>query len=86
MHWFSSLSVGFLFLFFFLISLQVLGSNPDAQHAEAVISPAKDAYYLSPCDVGQFLVLELCEEVAIEVIAIANREYFSSTFKVTDRT
>lgn len=36
---------------------------------------------LNPCSVHKWVVIELCEEIGIDTIQIANFEFFSSTFK-----
>src|SRR5690625_5004608 len=34
-----------------------------------------------PCSSDKWFIIELCEEIGIQTIEIANFEYFSSTFK-----
>ncbi len=36
---------------------------------------------MSPCAVNKWVILELCEEIGITSLEIANFEFFSSTFK-----
>ncbi|CAG8459360.1 5098_t:CDS:2 [Paraglomus brasilianum] len=41
----------------------------------------KDQYMLNECDAGKFVVVELCNDILIDTIVLANFEFFSSTFK-----
>jgi hypothetical protein len=36
---------------------------------------------LNPCTAAQWVVVELCEEIGIDIVGIANYEFFSSMFK-----
>ena len=36
---------------------------------------------LNPCSAKRFVVIELCEEIAIDGLALANYEFFSSMIK-----
>ncbi len=60
---------------------KVLASNPEASETPAILVEAKDRYMLNPCEATKWVVLELCEEIGIDTLAIANYEFFSSMFK-----
>jgi hypothetical protein len=60
---------------------QVLETNKDATSASAILVRNKDQYMLSPCDSEKYVVIELCQEVLLESVAMANLELYSSTFK-----
>ncbi|WFD00224.1 hypothetical protein MYAM1_002972 [Malassezia yamatoensis] len=60
-------------------------SNPSAKFPTAILSEKKDRYMLSPCPVpgreSQFVIVELCQQVRIDTLVLANLEFFSSMFK-----
>ncbi|WFD03920.1 hypothetical protein MOBT1_002617 [Malassezia obtusa] len=60
-------------------------ANPAAKFPTAILSEKKDRYMLSPCPVSererQFVVVELCQQVRIDTLVLANLEFFSSMFK-----
>jgi hypothetical protein len=59
----------------------ILATNPGAKSATAILSENKDHYMLNTCDVPEkFVVVELCGEIKIETIVLANYEFFSSMF------
>ena len=70
-------------------------ANPLAKFAHAILSEKKDRYMLSPCPQSathpgdresrpakQFVVVELCQQIRVDTIVLANLEFFSSMFKV----
>ncbi|WFC95871.1 hypothetical protein MBRA1_002525 [Malassezia brasiliensis] len=61
-------------------------ANPSAKFPTAILSEKKDRYMLSPCPVSnrerQFVVVELCQQVRIDTLVLANLEFFSSMFKL----
>ena len=70
-------------------------ANPLAKFAHAILSEKKDKYMLSPCPQSathpgdresrpaqQFVVIELCQQIRVDTIVLANLEFFSSMFKV----
>ncbi|CAG8465848.1 14974_t:CDS:2 [Acaulospora colombiana] len=59
----------------------VLKANKEAKGATAILSESKDTYVLNKCSATKFVELELCEDILIEYVALANFEFFSSTFK-----
>ena len=64
-------------------------TNPEAKFASSILSEKKDRYMLSPCPHSggklkggrQFVIVELCEEIEIDTIVLANYEFFSNMFK-----
>ncbi|PWN54120.1 hypothetical protein IE53DRAFT_408166 [Violaceomyces palustris] len=62
-------------------------SNPSAKFASSILNEKKDRYMLSPCPTtssgkeGQFVIVELCDEIKIDTIVLANYEFFSRMFK-----
>jgi hypothetical protein len=60
----------------------VLQTNPEAKGAAAVLNNNKDSYMRNYCKSKKFLVVELCAEIKIDTIVMANLEFFSSSFKV----
>lgn len=60
----------------------VLKTNPQAKGAYAVLGENKDSYMLNECSAeNKFLILELCNDIQIDTIVLANFEFFSSTFR-----
>ncbi|CAG8837213.1 42110_t:CDS:2, partial [Gigaspora margarita] len=59
----------------------VLKSNPEAKGAVSLLYESKDSYVLNKCAATKFIILQLCEDILIESLAMANFEFFSSTFK-----
>ena len=70
-------------------------ANPLAKFAHAILSEKKDKYMLSPCPQSathpgdresrpakQFVVVELCQQIRVDTIVLANLEFFSSMFKI----
>lgn len=50
--------------------------------ASSILVEKKDRYMLTPCSVEpKFVELELCDEIRIDTIVLANFEFFSSMFK-----
>ncbi|SCU96674.1 LADA_0H02146g1_1 [Lachancea dasiensis] len=60
----------------------IVKTNSEASGANAILHENKDKYLLTPCSAPmKFVVMELCQDILVEEIAIANYEFFSSTFK-----
>ena len=59
----------------------VTASNDEAKHATSILSNAKDAYMLNPCDAKKYVEIELCQDILITSLRLANFEYFSSMLK-----
>lgn len=60
----------------------VLKSNPESKSAHAVLIENKDSYMLNICSSSnKFLIVELCNDILIDTIVLANYEFFSSIFR-----
>ena len=63
-------------------SARIHASHKSAKSASSILSSKKDRYMLSPCDEArQFVVVELCEDIRIDTVQLANYEFFSGAFK-----
>lgn len=61
---------------------KIIETNPEAFNPYVVLTKSKDGYMLNPCNSQRkWIIVELCEEIGIQDIQIANYEYFSSLFK-----
>lgn len=57
-------------------------SSRQSKGASSILVEKKDRYMLTPCSANpKFVDVELCDEIQIDTIVLANFEYFSSTFK-----
>ncbi|KAE8213298.1 hypothetical protein CF327_g3152 [Tilletia walkeri] len=62
-------------------------TNPGAKFATSILSEKKDRYMLSPCPAdgkngnGQFVIVELCDDIMIDTVVLGNYEFFSRQFK-----
>lgn len=57
-------------------------SHKSSQSPSAVLSHKKDRYMLSPCnEAKKFVIVELCDDVRIDTVQLANFEFFSGVFK-----
>ncbi|KAL2825624.1 hypothetical protein BDW59DRAFT_172257 [Aspergillus cavernicola] len=65
----------------------VLKTNPQAQGSSAVLIENKDSYMLNECRApNKFLILELCDDILVDTVVLANYEFFSSilhTFRIS---
>ena len=60
----------------------ILKTNAKSSGTSAVLVENKDSYMLNECSVeDKFLILELCEDILIDTIVLANFEFFSSIFR-----
>lgn len=64
-------------------SASVLKSSRYSKGASSILHSAKDRYMLHPCSAKEkWVIMELCEEIDVDAIVLANWEFFSSMFKV----
>lgn len=57
-------------------------SSRQSKGASSILVEKKDRYMLTPCSANpKFVDVELCDEIQIDTIVLANFEFFSSTFK-----
>lgn len=60
----------------------VIAANVEASGTSAILNENKDSYMLNKClSREKFVVVELCDDVLVEVFALANFEILSSTVK-----
>lgn len=60
----------------------VLKTNPECKGATSVLVENKDNYMLNVCSVqNKFIIVELCDDILIDTIVLANFEFFSSMFR-----
>ncbi|KAM0804676.1 UNC-like C-terminal-domain-containing protein, partial [Usnea florida] len=60
----------------------VLKSNPECKGSTAVLVENKDSYMLNICSAkNKFFIVELCDDILIDTIVLANFEFFSSMFR-----
>ncbi|KAF7304021.1 SUN domain-containing protein [Mycena indigotica] len=64
-------------------SARVHISHKAAKSALSILSHKRDKYMLSPCreKETQFVVVELCDDIRIDTVQLANFEFFSGVFK-----
>ncbi|KAL2865654.1 uncharacterized protein BJX67DRAFT_373045 [Aspergillus lucknowensis] len=59
----------------------VLKTNPQAKGSSSVLIENKDSYMLNECRAeNKFLILELCDDILVDTVVLANYEFFSSIF------
>jgi hypothetical protein len=68
-------------------SARVHLSHRSAKSPASILSSKRDRYMLSPCvstskhEDKQFVVVELCADIRIDTVQLANHEFFSGVFK-----
>lgn len=64
-------------------SARVHLSHRSAKSPSSILSSKKDRYMLSPCNSPEekFVVVELCDDIRIDTVQLANFEFFSGVFK-----
>lgn len=63
-------------------SARIHMTHKSAKSASSILSSKKDKYMLSPCSADdQFVVVELCDDIRIDTVQLANFEFFSGVFK-----
>lgn len=59
----------------------IVKTNSEASGATSILTENKDKYLLNPCSApNKFIIIELCQDILVEEIALGNFEFFSSTF------
>ncbi|KAH8702520.1 UNC-like C-terminal-domain-containing protein [Talaromyces proteolyticus] len=59
----------------------ILKTNPECSGSSSVLIENKDSYMLNECRAkDKFMILELCDDILIDTIVLANYEFFSSIF------
>ncbi|KAI9144786.1 UNC-like C-terminal-domain-containing protein [Paraphysoderma sedebokerense] len=59
----------------------VMAANTEAKGATAILMESKDQYMLNICSANKYVIVELCDEILVDTVALANYEFFASTFK-----
>ncbi|KAI9729963.1 MAG: hypothetical protein M1834_006161 [Cirrosporium novae-zelandiae] len=60
----------------------VLKTNPESKGSSAVLVENKDHYMLNKCSAkNKFMIVELCDDILIDTLVLANFEFFSSIFR-----
>ena len=60
----------------------VLKSNPECKSSSSVLVENKDSYMLNTCSANnKFFIVELCDNILIDTVVLANYEFFSSMFR-----
>ncbi|KAI9837470.1 MAG: hypothetical protein M1819_007118 [Sarea resinae] len=60
----------------------ILKTNPQSKGATSVLVENKDSYMLNECSASnKFIIVELCSEILIDTIVLADFEFFSSMFR-----
>ena len=59
-----------------------LKTNPECKSSSAVLVENKDSYMLNICSAkNKFFIVELCDDILIDTVVLANFEFFSSMFR-----
>ena len=60
----------------------VLKTNKESKGSTSVLVENKDSYMLNKCSAdNKFFIVELCEDILVDTIVLANFEFFSSMFR-----
>ncbi|KAF2128395.1 hypothetical protein P153DRAFT_367545 [Dothidotthia symphoricarpi CBS 119687] len=60
----------------------VLKTNKKAKSATSVLVESKDRYMLNECSAkNKFIIVELCDDILVDTVVLANYEFFSSMFR-----
>ncbi|KAK2873476.1 hypothetical protein FQN49_002332 [Arthroderma sp. PD_2] len=60
----------------------ILKTNAQCTGSSAVLNENKDSYMLNECRAkDKFLILELCDDILVDTVVLANYEFFSSIFR-----
>ncbi|KAL8710965.1 MAG: hypothetical protein Q9220_004564 [cf. Caloplaca sp. 1 TL-2023] len=60
----------------------MLKTNPQCKSSTSVLVENKDSYMLNECSAdNKFFIVELCDDILVDTIVLANFEFFSSIFR-----
>ena len=60
----------------------VLKTNKESKGSTAVLVENKDSYMLNKCSAeNKFFIVELCDDILVDTVVLANFEFFSSMFR-----
>ncbi|KAG8960585.1 hypothetical protein FRC03_006369 [Tulasnella sp. 419] len=61
---------------------RIHSANKQSKSPASILSSKKDKYMLSPCAAqNKFVIVELCDDIRIDTVQLANFEFFSGVFK-----
>lgn len=61
---------------------QIMKANLEAKSTSALLKENRDVYMLNVCQAkNKFIIVELSDSIYVETVALANFEFFSSTFR-----
>lgn len=60
----------------------VLKTNKESKGSTSILVENKDSYMLNQCSAdNKFFIVELCEDILVDTVVLANFEFFSSIFR-----
>ncbi|KAL8947106.1 MAG: hypothetical protein Q9222_006573, partial [Ikaeria aurantiellina] len=60
----------------------MLKTNPQCKSSTSVLVENKDSYMLNECSAdNKFFIVELCDDILVDTVVLANFEFFSSIFR-----
>ncbi|GME46485.1 Sad1/UNC-like protein [Neofusicoccum parvum] len=60
----------------------VLKTNPQCKSSSSLLVENKDSYMLNECGAeNKFVIAELCDDILVDTVVLANFEFFSSMFR-----
>ncbi|KAF2866469.1 UNC-like C-terminal-domain-containing protein [Massariosphaeria phaeospora] len=60
----------------------ILKTNSKAKSSSAVLVENKDSYMLNECSAqNKFVIVEMCDDILVDTVVLANYEFFSSMFR-----
>jgi hypothetical protein len=60
----------------------VLKTNQKCKSSSSVLVENKDSYMLNECSTqNKFIIIELCDDILVDTVVVANFEFFSSMFR-----
>lgn len=63
-------------------SATIVKTNSEAKGASALLNENKDSYLLNKCSADEkFIIIELCQDILVDSVVLANFEFFSSMFR-----
>ena len=58
----------------------IISSNKESSSSTSILLKNKDQYMLNICSAQKFVVVELCNEILLNIVKLANYEFFSSMY------
>ncbi|KAF2637694.1 hypothetical protein P280DRAFT_381917, partial [Massarina eburnea CBS 473.64] len=60
----------------------VVKTNPKAKSSTSILVENKDSYMLNECSANnKYIIVELCDDILVDTVVLANYEFFSSMFR-----